>query len=105
MADDATLIIKLDGEVAARLSRLAKEEGATAEELAAAAVNEMVDLAFMDGPQDLKLTDKEFAASITEQRRRIAEGAAVFYAHEDVTAKTRALIEEEKARKARDREA
>ncbi len=99
MPDDATLTITLDPETAKRLAELAAQEGGSAEALAKEAVVDMVNLAFDDGPERLKLTDEELRASIEAQMREIDEGAAVLIPHEEVMAEMRAKIAQARARK------
>lgn len=57
------------------------------EALAAAAIGDMIEVAKIDGPERIRPTDAE--ASVTEQRRALAEGRAALFAHDAVMAEAR----------------
>jgi predicted transcriptional regulator len=82
-----------------RLAALATEEGGSPEALAAEAVADMVNLAFDDGPERLRLTEPELRASLEAQMREIDEGTAILIPHEEVMAELRAKIAKASARK------
>ncbi len=99
MPNPATLTIALPHETARRLAVLAAEEGGSPEAMAAEAVADMVNLAFDDGPERLRLTEAELRASLEVQMREIDEGKAVLIPHEEVMAVMRAKIAKASARK------
>jgi predicted transcriptional regulator len=99
MADGAHLTITLDPETARRLAELAADEGGRPETLAAEAVADMVNLAFDDGPERLRLGPEELRASLGAQMREIDEGKAVLIPHDEVMAGLRARIAETRAKK------
>lgn len=99
MPNPATLTIALPPETARRLAALAAEEGGSPEALAAEAVADMVNLAFDDGPERLRLTEAELRVSLETQMREIDEGTAILIPHEEVMAELRAKIARAAARK------
>lgn len=89
MPDDTTLTIKLDAHIAAQLTERARDEGVSPEQYAADLVAEVVSY---DSYPILTISDEELLASIEEQRRRIADGSAVLYSHEEVMGEARARL-------------
>jgi predicted transcriptional regulator len=99
MPDDATITIPLDPTTAKRLAQLAAEEGGSPEALAAEAVADMVNLAFDEGPERLRVSSEELRASLEAQMREIDEGTAVLIPHEEIVAEMRAKVAQARARK------
>lgn len=99
MPDDATITIPLDPKTAERLAELAAQEGGSPEALAAAAVADMVNLAFDEGPERLRLSPEELRASLEAQMREIDEGTAVLIPHEEIVAEMRAKVAQARTRK------
>ena len=92
MPDDGKLTIKLDPRTAEQLAERAREEGVTPEQYAAEVVAEVV--AADDGRSwpPLSISDEELRASIEQQRRDIATGAAKLYTQDEVMAGARAIL-------------
>lgn len=89
MPDNATLTIKLDAHTAAQLAERARGEGVSPEQYAADLVAEGVSY---DSYPVLTISDEELLASIEEQRRRIADGSAVLFPHDEVMREARARL-------------
>lgn len=92
MPDNGSLTIKLDPQTARQLAQRAREEGVTPEQYAADLVAEL--MASDDGGAwpPLSISDEELRASIEQQRRDIAAGAAKLYTHDEVIAGARAIL-------------
>jgi len=101
MAGDASLTIRLDAQTAAELAARAREEGVTPEQLAAEVVAEAmdIDLGDLPPPPGSIVSDEELRQSIEEQMRKIENGEAELFPHDQVIAEARAIIEAAKARK------
>jgi hypothetical protein len=89
MADDA-LTIKLDPKTAAELAAQARAEGVSPEQYAAALVADAVSA---EALPPLTISDEELGASIEEQRREIAAGAAVLHDSVEVLGAARTKLQ------------
>lgn len=89
MPDDGKLTIKLDPRTARQVAQRAREEGVSPEQYAAEVVAEVVSI---DSYPVLTISDEELLASIEDQRRRVADGTAVLYEHEEVMRDARARL-------------
>lgn len=84
-----TLTIPLDPATEAALDEIAAATQRSKAEIAAQALADYFRHAAL--PQ-LTISDEDLRASIEEQRRQIAAGTAVLYAHEEVMAGARAKL-------------
>jgi hypothetical protein len=91
MADGA-LTIKVDSRTQEWLAERARAEGKSPEQYAADIVAETAALDLDEPPPGLAISDEELRASIEQQRRDIASGAATLYSHKEVIAGARAIL-------------
>jgi hypothetical protein len=92
MADNDSITIKLDERTARQLAERAREEGVTPEQYAADLVAELMALGDSEPWPPLSISDEELRASVEQQRREIAAGAAKLYSHDEVMAGARAIL-------------